>query len=134
LNGRPLRVIVVGGGIGGLTTGVLLAKGGADVTLLDQGDSSGRGAALLLLQPNGLAVLRALGLDQKLEAAGRRVDMRDLHGRRGQLLGSLRMPRLRCRARPRVVCASRVPCSSCSRRPLLITEPPTYEKGKVSWS
>ena len=38
MNRRPLRVIVVGGGIGGLASSVLLARGGAQVTLIDPGD------------------------------------------------------------------------------------------------
>ena len=91
MNRRPLRVVVVGGGIGGLASSILLARGGAQVTLIDPGEGSGRGAALLL-QPNGLAVLRALGLDETLEASGQRVETRMMHGGRGQVLGSLRMP------------------------------------------
>ena len=91
MNQRSLRVIVVGGGIGGLTSSLLLARGGAEVTLVDPGDGANRGAALLL-QPNGLAVLRAVGLDQALEAAGHRVETRAMHGADDQVLGSLRMP------------------------------------------
>lgn len=86
-----MQVAVVGAGIGGLTAGVLLARGGAQVTLVGRGDGSDRGGALLL-QPNGLAVLRALGLDQELQAVGHRVDLRVLRGGRGQVLSSLRMP------------------------------------------
>ena len=91
MNRRPLRVVVVGGGIGGLTSSVLLAQAGAQVTLIEQGDSSGRGAALLL-QPNGLAVLQAVGIDQGLESSGHRIETRVLHGSNGQVLTNLRMP------------------------------------------
>ena len=91
MNRQAMRVTIVGGGIGGLATGALLAQAGVRVTIIGRGDGSDRGGALLL-QPNGLAVLRALGLDQQLEAAGRGVGVRVLHGGRGRVLSSLRMP------------------------------------------
>lgn len=91
MNRRPLRVVVVGAGIGGLASSALLARGGAQITLIDPGDGANRGAALLL-QPNGLAVLRALGLGQPLEAVGHRIETRVMHGAAGQVLGSLRIP------------------------------------------
>ncbi len=37
----PVRVVVVGGGVGGLTTAALLARGGAQVTLLERHDRLG---------------------------------------------------------------------------------------------
>lgn len=42
----PLRVVVVGGGIGGITTAALLARGGAQVTLLERHDALGGRAGL----------------------------------------------------------------------------------------
>jgi 2-polyprenyl-6-methoxyphenol hydroxylase-like FAD-dependent oxidoreductase len=91
MNRLSLRVVIVGAGIGGLAAGALLARAGAYVTIIGRGGGSDRGGALLL-QPNGLAVLSALGLDQKLEVAGRRVGTRVLHGAHGQVLSNLRMP------------------------------------------
>lgn len=43
----PLEVVVIGGGIGGLATAALLARGGAHVTLLDKGDQLGGRAGQL---------------------------------------------------------------------------------------
>ncbi|HYO38055.1 MAG TPA: NAD(P)/FAD-dependent oxidoreductase [Nocardioidaceae bacterium] len=87
-----LRVVVVGGGIGGLAAGLLLARSGAAVTILDRPtDADTRGAGLLV-QPNGLAVLRALSLGGPLEAAGHRLDVTSLRGADGRQVSRLRMP------------------------------------------
>jgi 2-polyprenyl-6-methoxyphenol hydroxylase-like FAD-dependent oxidoreductase len=76
-------VVVVGGGVGGLTAALLLADVGAQVTVLERVDDPGDLGAGILLQPNGLAVLMALGLGDALEQAGhvpRRPALRDDRG------------------------------------------------------
>lgn len=46
---RSSKVVVVGAGVGGLTTALLLARLGASVTLLERRDSpAGSGAGILL--------------------------------------------------------------------------------------
>ncbi|WP_430868031.1 phytoene desaturase family protein [Demequina aurantiaca] len=44
---KPLRVVVIGGGIGGLATAALLARGGAEVTLVEQNAQLGGRAGRL---------------------------------------------------------------------------------------
>ena len=64
-----LRAIVIGAGIGGLAVARALALRGADVTLLEQAPEITEVGAGLQISPNGMAVLRALGLDAALAAA-----------------------------------------------------------------
>ncbi|TMR91425.1 FAD-dependent oxidoreductase [Nonomuraea basaltis] len=67
---RNTQVTVVGGGIGGLTAALLLARAGAGVTLLERAPEPREAGAGLLLQPNGLAVLDGLSLAADLERHG----------------------------------------------------------------
>ena len=60
------NAIVVGGGIGGLAVAAALARRGVAVTLLEQADALREVGAGLQISPNGLAVLRALGLEAGL--------------------------------------------------------------------
>jgi len=66
-------VTVVGGGIGGLTAALLLARAGAAVTLVERVAEPGQVGAAILLQANGLAVLQGLGLGERLDAHGSRM-------------------------------------------------------------
>jgi 2-polyprenyl-6-methoxyphenol hydroxylase-like FAD-dependent oxidoreductase len=63
-------VVVVGAGIAGTATALLLARAGASVTLLERSAVPDEARAGVLLQPNGLAVLAGLGLDHRLREAG----------------------------------------------------------------
>jgi 2-polyprenyl-6-methoxyphenol hydroxylase-like FAD-dependent oxidoreductase len=76
-----LRVIVVGGAIGGCTTALLLARAGAHVTLLERVAQPRAVGAGIAIAANGQAVLDGLGLGPALAGAplvrnGRVVDGR----------------------------------------------------------
>ncbi len=60
------NAIVLGGGIGGLAVATALARRGVAVTLLEQAAHIGEVGAGLQISPNGLAVLRNLGLEGTL--------------------------------------------------------------------
>lgn len=64
------NAIVVGAGIGGLAVAVALARRGVAVTVLEQAAQIAEVGAGLQISPNGLAVLRALGLEKRLRAKG----------------------------------------------------------------
>jgi 2-polyprenyl-6-methoxyphenol hydroxylase-like FAD-dependent oxidoreductase len=64
------HVVVAGGGVSGSATALLAARAGARVTLVEE-DAEARDLATgILLQPNGLAVLYGLGLEERLHARG----------------------------------------------------------------
>ena len=80
-----MRAAVVGCGVAGMAAALALARRGHEVTLLEGFDRPRPFGSGLLLQPSGLAALRALGLDEEVLAAGARItrlDGRDLAGRR----------------------------------------------------
>lgn len=71
----PLRVLVAGGGVGGLAAAVALARAGAEVEVLERRSGAEGGGAGLLLHPNGMAAADALGgdLGARLRREGRVV-------------------------------------------------------------
>ena len=75
------NAIVIGAGIGGLAAAAALARRGMAVTVLEQSPRIAEVGAGLQISPNGLAVLRALGLESTLvqrgAVRGRAVILRD---------------------------------------------------------
>lgn len=74
------KVSVIGAGIGGLTTALALNRLGADVCVLEQAEAITEVGAGLQISPNGMAVLRALGLEPQIKAASVQalaVELRD---------------------------------------------------------
>jgi 2-polyprenyl-6-methoxyphenol hydroxylase-like FAD-dependent oxidoreductase len=71
---RGLDIAVAGCGPAGLATALLLARDGHRVTLFERFDAPRPIGSGLMLQPTGLAVLRSLGLDGAMLAAGARID------------------------------------------------------------
>lgn len=61
-----LDVVIAGGGPGGSVAALALARGGARVTVLERNDRQSAAGGGILLQPNGLGVLYALGLRDAL--------------------------------------------------------------------
>ena len=64
------NAIVLGGGIGGLAAAVALARRGVAVTLVEQAAAISEVGAGLQISPNGLAVLRALGVEGAIDRMG----------------------------------------------------------------
>jgi 2-polyprenyl-6-methoxyphenol hydroxylase-like FAD-dependent oxidoreductase len=60
--GRMAEVVVVGGGIGGLSTALSVARRGHRVTVLERGEFAEFGAGIQLA-PNGIHALDQLGID-----------------------------------------------------------------------
>ncbi|HZP41719.1 MAG TPA: NAD(P)/FAD-dependent oxidoreductase [Candidatus Binatia bacterium] len=91
LEGR--HVAVVGAGIGGIAAALLLARGGARVTLFERDPEPRTVRAGLLLQPNGLAVLYGLDLDERLQRRGARVSQLRVADAAGATLFDVPIPR-----------------------------------------
>jgi salicylate hydroxylase len=89
-----LRAVVIGAGIGGLAVARALALRGADVTLLEQAPEITEVGAGLQISPNGMAVLRGLGLDQGLIASAVRARAVCLHNHHGAPVVRLDLARL----------------------------------------
>ncbi|MBO9408659.1 FAD-dependent monooxygenase [Shimia sp. R9_1] len=90
MNLSEQKVCVIGAGIGGLTAALVLRQLGARVCVLEQAEAIKEVGAGLQISPNGLAVLRALGLDKHLEARAvqaQAVELRDYAA--GRLVANL---------------------------------------------
>jgi FAD-dependent urate hydroxylase len=66
-------VLIVGGGIAGLTLGRALHREGLTVELIERSAEWRAEGGGIAVQPNGMRVLRALGLDGAVERCGQRL-------------------------------------------------------------
>jgi 2-polyprenyl-6-methoxyphenol hydroxylase-like FAD-dependent oxidoreductase len=90
LQGR--HVVVAGSGIGGMTAALLLGSAGASVRLLERVAEPAEVGAGILLHPNGLAVLYALGLGGELQRAAWRTPPAAIRDPTGSVLLELPLP------------------------------------------
>ena len=63
---RPLRVVIIGAGIGGLAAACALRQRGFEVAIFERAEKLEEVGAGLQIGPNGVRVLRALGLGDAL--------------------------------------------------------------------
>ena len=67
------NVLVIGAGIGGLAAAIAFARRGVAVTVLEQAEAIREVGAGLQVSPNGLFVLRALGLEDTARRAALQI-------------------------------------------------------------
>ena len=67
---KPLKVALAGGGIGGLTAALCLARAGHAVTVYEQAENFLESGAGVQISPNAAWVLHALDLKQSLQRVG----------------------------------------------------------------
>src|SRR5258708_40112703 len=65
---RPLRVLVIGAGVSGISVARGLLRDGHDVTVFDQRTDTRAGGGAVTIWSNGETVLRQLGVD--MDGAG----------------------------------------------------------------
>jgi len=70
---RPLRVAVVGGGIGGLGAALALHRRGVEVAVYEQAPALGEIGAGVFLTPNGIRQLQRLGVGPAVDEYGARI-------------------------------------------------------------
>jgi 2-polyprenyl-6-methoxyphenol hydroxylase-like FAD-dependent oxidoreductase len=67
-------ILIVGGGIGGLTVGRALLRQGFTVELVERSSAWRTEGGGIAIQPNGMRMLRTLGLSKAVEQAGAQLD------------------------------------------------------------
>ena len=67
---RSPRVVIIGGGIGGLTAALALERRGVEVVVCEQSPALSAIGAGLNLTPNAIKAFRALGLENEISAIG----------------------------------------------------------------
>lgn len=88
-SGRPLKALVVGAGIGGLTAAVALRSVGVDVEVFERATELKAAGSGLSVMSNALAALRTLDLDLGLEKRGQALRVFDIRTHKGRLIRAL---------------------------------------------
>ena len=83
-----MKVLVIGGGIGGLTTALSLAAAGMEVQVFEKAPTIEALGVGINLQPNAVRELTELGLDDQLKAVAIETSTLSYHNRLGQLIWS----------------------------------------------
>jgi 2-polyprenyl-6-methoxyphenol hydroxylase-like FAD-dependent oxidoreductase len=83
-----MKVIIIGGGIGGLCTAIALQQYGHEVQVYERAETIGEVGAGLTLWSNAVKVLRTLGVADSVIAAGAKIEQSKLLTSTGEVLSS----------------------------------------------
>ncbi|PZV06471.1 MAG: monooxygenase [Leptolyngbya sp.] len=81
-----LKVVIIGAGIGGLTTGIAMRQAGYQVEIYDRAQELRPAGAGISLWSNGVKVLNRLGLGEKLAAIGGEMNAMEYRSHTDELL------------------------------------------------
>jgi salicylate hydroxylase len=85
-----LKVSIIGAGIGGLAAATALAQNGHSVRVLERAPEIGEVGAGIQISPNGMAVMRALGMGEALDPVSIRAEaVRLIDGPSGRTITTL---------------------------------------------
>src|SRR5262249_48966836 len=84
-----MKVIIVGAGIGGLTAHLVCQRAGFKVEHYERQRQLGPAGAGIVLWPNGVKVLLALGLGEQLKRIGHKLDRVVTRTHRGESLSEM---------------------------------------------
>lgn len=87
---RPLKITIAGAGIGGLAAAAALARDGHSIRMIERASAFSQVGAGIQVSPNGMAVLRALGLENELRTETVRLEaVRLRDGPSGRMVANL---------------------------------------------
>jgi len=87
-----MRIVIIGGGIGGLTTALALRQLGFDPQVFEQAPDLLEVGAAILMWPNAMRVLHRLGLAETIREHGGLLEKGCWLTREGKLLKEFRLP------------------------------------------
>jgi 2-polyprenyl-6-methoxyphenol hydroxylase-like FAD-dependent oxidoreductase len=92
-----LRILVIGGGVGGLAAALALRKAGADPVVFEAHPDTGQDiGAFLTLAGNGMFALAQVDADHVVDAAGFALDAMRVVGASGETAADVPLSRFRC--------------------------------------
>ncbi|MCC8379335.1 FAD-dependent monooxygenase [Xenorhabdus sp. PB30.3] len=91
---RPLKVIIAGAGIGGLTTAVVLQRLGYEVEVYEQATTLRTAGSGLSVITNAVAALSSIGVNLKLENFGAPVKNFEVRNVKDQLIRRMPVPEI----------------------------------------
>jgi salicylate hydroxylase len=94
MDAASLRVAIVGGGIGGVAAAIALLQRGMDVRVYEQASALTEVGAGVALQPNGVRMLRRLGLGEEVARRGARWVDPQFHRTDGTFIARMWPPEL----------------------------------------